>query len=81
MRACTNSLRSIGGSCPGLSIRSHVASGGAFLHDFGVRAPKRERAILLGLANDRSVYGVRPLPHTYRIVCEALCPVLSIRSN
>jgi nucleotide-binding universal stress UspA family protein len=81
MEACTNSLRAMGGSYPGLSIRSHVVPGEPSSAILEFARQNEDGVIILGLANDRSVYGGRPLPHTYRIVCEALCPVLSVRSN
>lgn len=81
MEACTNSLRALAGIHPGPSIRSHVMPGEPSSAILEFARQNEDGVIILGLANDRSVYGSHPLPHTYRIVCEALCPVLSVRSN
>lgn len=81
LKACTNSLRAMDGSESGLSIRSHVVQGEPSSAVLEFARQNHDGVIILGVANDRSLYAGHPQSHAYRIVCEALCPVLNVRTR
>lgn len=79
MEAYSNRLLSMDGSEPGTSIRYHVVAGEPSSTVLDFARQNKEGLIVLGLENHRSLYDGPPLSHAYQIVCQARCPVLSVR--
>jgi nucleotide-binding universal stress UspA family protein len=80
MEVYRNALQAMNGNQPQLSIRSHVVPGAPSSTVLDFACKNKADLIVLGLENHRSLYGGPPLSHSYEVVREAPCPVLSVRS-
>ena len=65
--------------CP--SIHCHMIPGTPSRAVLDFARQHSEDLIVLGLDRHRSLYGGPSLSHAYEIVCQATCPVLSVRSG
>lgn len=80
MEVSVNSLRAMGGCEAGPSVRGHVVKGEPSSKVLEFAAQHKENLIVLGLDNHRALFAGPPLSHAYRIISQARCPVLSVRS-
>jgi len=80
MEAFRQRMDSLAGAEQVPSVRYHMLHGKPSTAVLDFARQNEEDLIVLGLEHHRSLYGGPPLCHAYEIVCQARCPVLSVRS-